>query len=80
MTMPENEKQPKQRDSGPDAGGIQDDGTPMYRSLAATIAAVTIPAATVAKPVAIAWANHHFSQKHGKPEDPAQQPQQPEED
>ena len=52
----------------------------MYRSLAATIAAVTIPAATVAKPVAIAWANHHFSQKHGKPEDPAQQPQQPEED
>lgn len=56
--MPEN-KQPKQRDD--------------YRSLAATIAAVTIPAATVAKPVATEWAKQKFSQE---PRDAAPPPQQ----
>jgi hypothetical protein len=51
--MPENDKQPNQRD----------DVREEYRSLAATIAAVTIPAATVAKPVATEWAKQKFSQE-----------------
>jgi hypothetical protein len=43
-----------------------------YRSLSAAIAAVTIPAAHVAKPVVTAWAN----QKFGQPKDDAASPQQ----
>lgn len=52
--MPENEKRGESR---PEAT------TEEYRCLAATVAAVTIPAATVATPVATAWAKQHFNQE-----------------
>jgi hypothetical protein len=45
------------------------------RSLSATIAAVTIPAAHVAKPVATEWAKQKFGQK---PKDDAAPPPQQE--
>jgi hypothetical protein len=63
--MPENEKQDSPPEGGgmPDAAGVQHDGAAEYRSLTTAIAAVTIPAATVLKPVATEWAKQHFSQK-----------------
>ena len=50
--MPENEKRGEPR---PEATTTEE-----YRSLSAAIAAVTIPAAHVAKPVVTAWANQKF--------------------
>ena len=46
-----------------------------YRSLSAAIAAMTVPAAHVAKPVVTAWANQRFGQ--GDKDTPAPEPQQP---
>jgi hypothetical protein len=78
--MPENEKQPTPRDAGEGAGtpaadGQQDVLREEYRSLTTAIAAVTIPAATVLKPVATAWANQKF-QTDGESKDSAPPPQQ----